>query len=318
MSVDPPTLPPDESSGKAPSSEGAGSEGDRPSGPPAGTPARILAPIGRVGWRGARGVGRLLGLDSLLRRVVDRGVDRALESPAVERTAVRVLDSDLVDRLWQRVLESDEAQQLVERVADAPEVRSAITRQGVGLLEDLRRSLRRATRRLDDALESFARRSLRRGRRAERPIYAGALSRALALALDAVALNGALLLLSAAIALVVSALNSGDQDAGTSVIAFGAFAWVTVGSVYLAFFWTLAERTPGMTFVGLRVLSNDGERIEPRQAVRRVLGLYLAALPLLLGFSGILLDDRRRGWQDRSGGTVVLYADPELDRDRRA
>jgi uncharacterized RDD family membrane protein YckC len=250
--------------------------------------------------------------------VVDRSVDRALESPAVERTAVRVLDSDLVDRLWQRVLESEEAQQLVERVADAPEVRSAITRQGVGLLEDLRRSLRRATRQLDDASESFARRVLLRGRRVGRPIYAGAVTRTLALALDAAVLNGALLLLSAAIALVVSALNSGDQDAGTGVIAFGAFAWIMVGAVYLTFFWTLAARTPGMTFLGLRVLSNDGERIEPRHAVRRVLGLVLAALPLLLGFSGILLDDRRRGWQDRLGGTVVLYADPELDRDRRA
>jgi uncharacterized RDD family membrane protein YckC len=282
------------------------------------TAGRALAPVGRAGMRGVRGIGRRLGINRVVERVFDRSIDRALESETVERTAVRVLDSDLVDRLWQRVLASDEAQQLVERVAEAPEVRAAITRQGVGLLEDLRRGLRRAARRLDAGMEAFARRALRHGRPAERPIYAGAISRLLAVLLDAAILNGVLLLLSAAVALVVSALASGDQSGGTGAIAFGAAAWIASACAYLTLFWTLAERTPGMAFLGLRVLSVDGARLEPRQALRRLVGGALAALPLLLGFAGVLLDDRRRGWQDRLGQTVVLYADPALDRDRRA
>lgn len=253
-------------------------------------------------------------LKSLAVRGVDRVVEAALQSETVERTATRVLDSELVDRLWRRVLASEEAQQLVERVAEAPEVRSAITSQGVGLLEDLRRSLRRATRRLDDALEAAARGLFRFKPRPDRPIYAGGVTRLLALALDAAILNGILLAISAAIALIVNALSSGDQSAGAVTIAFGAVAWIAASTLYLTIFWTLAERTPGMTFLGLRILTEQGEPVPPRRGLRRVAGLALAAIPFGLGFLGVLLDDRRRGWADRFADTVVLYADPELDR----
>jgi hypothetical protein len=34
----------------------------------------------------------------------------------------------------------------------------------------------------------------------------------------------------------------------------------------------------------------------------------LAAIPFGLGFLGVLLRDPRRGWQDRMGGTDVVYA----------
>ena len=255
-----------------------------------------------------------------LERGIDRVVDIALRSETVERNAVKVLDSELVDRLWRRLMASDEAQQLVERVAEAPEVRSAITSQGVGLLEDMRRSLRRAARRLDDHLEASARRLFRFKQRSGRPIYAGGVTRLLALALDAAILNGILIGISAAVALIVNALSSGDQDAGVVTIAFGALAWSVAAVAYLTVFWTLAERTPGMTFLGLRILTERGEPLSPRRALRRVVGLVLAAIPLGLGYLGVLLDERRRGWQDRMADTVVLYADPELDlpQDRKA
>ena len=249
----------------------------------------------------------------LVERGIDRVVDVALQSKTVERNAVKVLDSELVDRLWRRLLASDEAQQLVERVAEAPEVRSAITSQGVGLLEDMRRSVRRATRRLDDHLEASARRLFRFKPRTGRPIYAGGVTRLVALVLDAAILNGILIALSAAIALIVNALSSGDQDASVVTIAFGAVAWIAAATAYLAVFWTLAERTPGMTFLGLRILTDRGDPVPPRKDLRRIVGLVLAAIPLGLGFLGVVLDERRRGWQDRMADTIVLYADPELD-----
>jgi uncharacterized RDD family membrane protein YckC len=251
--------------------------------------------------------------EGLVARGVDRVVDTALQSETVERTAEKVLDSEMLDRLWRRLLASNEAQQLVERVAEAPEVRSAITSQGVGLLEDMRRSLRRAARRLDDHLDATARRLFRFKQRTARPIYAGGVTRLIALALDAAILNGILLALSAAIALIVNAFSSGDQSAGAVTIAFGAFAWIVSAVLYLTIFWALAERTPGMTFLGLRILTEEGGPVPPRRALRRVVGLVLAAIPAGLGFLGVLLDDRRRGWQDRFADTVVLYADPELD-----
>jgi uncharacterized RDD family membrane protein YckC len=52
----------------------------------------------------------------------------------------------------------------------------------------------------------------------------------------------------------------------------------------------------------------DGGRCKPRRALTRFIGLILAALPLCLGFVRILFDDRRRGFQDRLAGTVVIEA----------
>jgi uncharacterized RDD family membrane protein YckC len=270
--------------------------------------------VGRAGLRGARGIAHRLGLDRVLGGALDRGVDRAMDSDAAAKATQRVLDSETAKRVWGKVLESEQAQQLVERVADAPEVRAAITRQGVGLLEDLRRAVRRATRLLDDNVERAARKVLRKTVRRERPIYAGAVSRAVALAIDAGVVYGALLLVSAAIALLVSALSPGDEKAGGLVIAVGASAWSIIAAAYLVLFWSGAGRTPGMAFLALRMLSPNGDEVSPRQAFRRLVWTVIAALPLGLGFWGILFEERRCGWPDRRADTRVLYADPDLDR----
>lgn len=278
---------------------------------PNGSVGSLFESTARAGWDGARGVARRLGID----RVVDRGVDRALDSETAARAAQRFLDNDTTKRVWDKVLESEEAQKLVERVAEAPEVRAAITRQGVGLLEDLRRGVRGGARRVDTALERVARGILRRPQRDRRPIFAGAFSRLLALAIDAGVVYGSLLLVTAAIAALINAFSSGDQHAGTVVIAFGFLAWSLVALIYLVVFWSGAGRTPGMSFVAIRMLSDDARSVRPGQAIRRVIWLGIAALPLLLGFWGILFERERRGWPDRRAHTVVCYADPELDRD---
>jgi uncharacterized RDD family membrane protein YckC len=272
---------------------------------------RAVAPIARAGLRSAQGLARRLGLD----RAVDRGVDRALDSETAAKATERLLKSDTANRVWDKVLESNEAQKLVERVAEAPEVRAAIASQGVGLLEDLRRGVRRASRRIDTVLEGAARRVLRRPVREGRPIYAGAFSRALALALDAGVVYGSLLLISAAIAFLVSIFESGDQNAGTAVIAIGFFAWSLVAGAYLVILWSGAGRTVGMSFVAIRMLAEDGSPVRPGQAVRRLLWLPLAAFPLFLGYWGVFFEHERRGWPDRRARTIVCYADPELDKE---
>jgi uncharacterized RDD family membrane protein YckC len=276
-----------------------------------GVTERAVAPVARAGWHGARGVARRLGLD----RAVDRGVDRALDSETAARATEKLLDNDTTKRVWDKVLESDEAQKLVERVAEAPEVRAAIARQGVGLLEDLRRGVRSAARQVDTILERVARGVLRRPVREGRPIFAGAFSRLLALAIDAGVVYGTLLLITAAIAAVISALSAGDEHAGTVVLALGFVAWSLIAFTYLAVFWSGAGRTPGMSFVAIRMLSEDGSPVRPGQAIRRAVWLPISALPVLLGFTGILLDHERRGWPDLRARTVVCYADPELDKD---
>jgi hypothetical protein len=49
-----------------------------------------------------------------------------------------------------------------------------------------------------------------------------------------------------------------------------------------------------------------------RRAWRRLVGGALAAIPLGLGFVGVLTRDDRRGWHDRRAGTDVVVVDPEL------
>ena len=272
---------------------------------------RAAAPFARAGLRGAQGLARRLGLD----RAVDRGVDRALDSETAAKATERLLKSDTANQVWGKVLESEEAQKLVERVADAPEVRAAIASQGIGLIHDLRRGVRRATRRVDTVVENGARRFLRKERRDRRPIFAGAFSRLLALAIDGVVVYGSLLLITAAIAALINAFSTGDQHAGTVVIALGFTAWTLIAITYLLVFWSGAGRTPGMSFVAIRMLSEDGQPVRPGQAFRRIIWLGIAALPLFLGYWGVLFEGERRGWPDRRAHTVVCYADPDLDKE---
>jgi uncharacterized RDD family membrane protein YckC len=276
---------------------------------------RAVAPVARVGWRGARGLARRVGIDRAVEDAVDKGVDRALDSETAAKATERLLKTDTANQVWDTVLESTEAQKLVERVADAPEVRAAITSQGIGLLEDLRRGVRSASRRIDTVLENGARRLFRRRLRERRPIFAGAFSRVLALAIDAGVVYGSLLLISAAIAALINAFSTGDQHAGTVVIALGFSAWSLIAFTYLVVFWSGAGRTLGMSFVAIRMLSEDGEPVRPGQAIRRAIWLGISALPLFLGFVGVFYEGERRGWPDRRAHTVVCYADPELDKD---
>ena len=278
--------------------------------PPTNPVQRAAAPIARAGLRGAQGLAKRLGLE----RAAERGVDRALDSETAAKATEKLLKSDTANRVWDKVLESDEAQKLVERVAEAPEVRAAITSQGIGLVEDLRRGVRRAARRIDTVLENGARRVFRKPARERRPIFAGAFSRALALAIDAGVVYGSLLLISAAIAALINLFAKGDQHAGTVVIALGFSAWSLIAITYLIVFWSGAGRTLGMSFLALRMLSEDGESVRPGQAFHRAVWLPIAALPLFLGFRGVLVEGERRGWPDRRAHTIVCYADPDLDK----
>lgn len=270
---------------------------------------RLARPVVGLGFRLTRGLGRRLGLDG----AVERQVGRALDSDTAARTTERVLETRTANQVWDSVLESEQAQRLVERVAEAPEVRSAITSQGLGLLEDVRQTARRAARRLDDELERLVRKALRRAPRPQRPVYAGGGTRLLAIGLDAVILSGILLVIAAVLTALLDAVFSISGDNAGAAIAFGALAWWVGAGIYLGLFWILAERTPGMTFFALRISTYSGGRVGPRQDVKRLLGFILALIPFGLGFLGILTNERRRGWHDRFADTEVLYADPELD-----
>lgn len=314
---------------------------DPPAGPgneePAGSPRPLSVRLLGAGVRGARSVSKAAGIDRAvevaaeeamvaaveseaveraLRRVlrgpvVEEAVNGALESDSVKRALIDALDSETVDEVWRHLLASDEAQRLVERIAEAPEIRAAISAQSVGFIEDIGHTIGDTTRRLDDVVEGAARRVTFRKRRGEPTERAGALTRSLALGLDLLIVNLAFSGMAAIVALIGSFFSGTGDGLSGPALALGSATWIGLAALYLVTFWSLAGQTPGMRFFGLR-LATFGRGLPPRKSLRRLVGMFLAALPFGLGFLGILFDERRRGWQDRLAGVDVLYESREV------
>lgn len=310
----------------------ASPQGDGPSGRPLPLSVRLLG----AGVRGARTVGKAAGIDRAVEAAAEEAMVAAVESEAVERALVRVLqgplveeavhgaleseplkraliealDSEMVDEVWRRLLASEEAQRLVERIAEAPELRAAISAQSVGFVEDIGHTIGNTTRRLDGAVERVARRIAFRKPRSEPTERAGALTRVLAFGLDLLIVNLAFSGMAAIVALIGSFFSGAGNGLSGFALALGSAAWVGLAAFYLLAFWSLAAQTPGMRFFGIR-LGVEARGLPPRKSLRRLIGLFLAAIPFGLGFLGILFDERRRGWQDRLAGVDVLYEDRE-------
>ncbi|HVY79304.1 MAG TPA: RDD family protein [Solirubrobacterales bacterium] len=309
--------------------------GEDPSGSGEGPPGGQLPLSVRLlgaGVRSARSVGRATGVDRALEiaaeeamvaaveseavekavarvlrgPLVEEATNSALESEAVKRALVEALDSELVDEVWRRLLASDEAQRLVERIAEAPEIRAAISAQSVGLIEDVGHTIGNGTRRLDDVLERIVRRVFFRKRRTEPTERAGAASRGLAFALDVLIVNLGFSGLAAIAALIASAFTGNGNGVSNFALAAGTTLWFILGGLYLVGFWSLAGQTPGMRFLGIR-LDVAGRGLRPGLALRRLVGMALAAIPFGLGFVGVFFDGDRRAWDDRLSRSGVVY-----------
>ena len=288
-------------------------------------PARLLG----VGVRGARTVTKATGIDRAVEVAAEEAIVAAVESKAVERAMARVLegpvveeavegaleservkralleamDSELVDEVWRRLLASEETQQLVERIAEAPEVRAAISAQGMGLLEDIGRTIGNIARRLDERFERVVRRIFFRPPRPLPTDRAGAVSRGLAMLIDGVFVNLAFTAFVALVTLVANAFGGNGEGGSAIAIAIGSTAWLSFSAVFLLGFWSLAGQTPGMRFVGIRL----DDRLSLRRSIKRLIGLGLSVVTFGIGFLGIVFRESRQAWEDRFSVTVVVY-----------
>ena len=137
--------------------------------------------------------------------------------------------------------------------------------------------------------------------------YAGFVTRGIAFAVDVALVDLAAVIVAIVVGLGVSAFNVSDVVLTISVVA-GGLAYVAWFVGYFAMFWSTTGQTPGARLMGVRVVCAGGEQVRLRAAIVRLVGMALAALPLFAGFLLILVDDRRRGLQDRLARTVVVYA----------
>jgi uncharacterized RDD family membrane protein YckC len=137
--------------------------------------------------------------------------------------------------------------------------------------------------------------------------YAGFASRFSAFAVDVGISVGAFMLALAAISFAARVLTGQDITWHKGdiwvIIAYAVWAFV-----YFAYSWAASGRTAGMALFGVRVVRDDGTEVSGRQAGVRTLALPLSFLFLGLGFTGILLGDRRRALHDVIAGTAVVYS----------
>jgi uncharacterized RDD family membrane protein YckC len=145
--------------------------------------------------------------------------------------------------------------------------------------------------------------------------YAGFVSRLFAFVFDVLILVVAVTLITWLVAVInslvrVDAILGGLLGAGAVDVASVILAILLTFGVYIGYplsFWTLTGQTPGMTLMGLRVVTTDGHYVSLGRSVRRLIGYFVSALVLFVGFLWILVDDRRQGWHDKIAGTCVVY-----------
>jgi uncharacterized RDD family membrane protein YckC len=141
------------------------------------------------------------------------------------------------------------------------------------------------------------------------PTYAGLVTRAIAFAADCAIVNLTGVLVGVVVGLALSVLNTPDE-VDKVLLAIGGVLFVVWTIAYFVGFWSTTGQTPGNRLMRVRVRRSESDEPLPlRRAAVRLAGLFLAALPLLLGFLPILLTDRRRGLQDFLARSVVVHAD---------
>ncbi|MDA0167409.1 RDD family protein [Solirubrobacter ginsenosidimutans] len=139
--------------------------------------------------------------------------------------------------------------------------------------------------------------------------YTGLVTRAIAFAIDALIIDLAAIVVVAIVALALSLFNV-PAKVETALAVIGAFLFVVWAAAYFVTFWSTTGQTPGARIMRFRVLAPGAQHghIGPKRALIRLLGMVLAAIPLLAGYFMVLFDDRRRGLHDRLARTVAIDA----------
>jgi uncharacterized RDD family membrane protein YckC len=140
--------------------------------------------------------------------------------------------------------------------------------------------------------------------------YAGLVTRAIAMAVDAAIVNLTAIGVGVVAGLALSIFHIPDKTRNVLlVVGSGLFVLWTIA--YFVTLWSTTGQTAGDRLMRIRVRQADAdEPLRAGWALVRLGGIVIAAVPLLLGFLPILLTDRRRGLQDYLARSVVVTAEP--------
>lgn len=142
----------------------------------------------------------------------------------------------------------------------------------------------------------------------DRP-YAGLATRAVAMAMDAAIIHIVALVVSGTIALVLSVIG-GTRSLDAAALVLGGVFYALWTAAYFVISWVASGQTVGDQLMRIRVVdANTNRPLSGSRAFVRLIGLTLAAIPLGAGFLILLWDDRRRAFQDRLVGSVVVHTD---------
>jgi len=146
--------------------------------------------------------------------------------------------------------------------------------------------------------------------------YAGIASRVLAFSIDIFVLIVAVLVGWLFVKAIVSIFNLDlllQQVFGSSGIVMariagsGALATL-IACVYWIFGWMFIGGTAGKMLMGLRVVGPGGSRLGFWRSLRRVIGYFISAFAVGLGFLWVIVNKQHHGWADKLAGSSVVYA----------
>jgi uncharacterized RDD family membrane protein YckC len=146
--------------------------------------------------------------------------------------------------------------------------------------------------------------------------YAGIVSRVLAFSIDVFALIVALIITFVFIWGIVSIFNLdqlfqnllGTRGLGLLRMVGSGMVGTLVACAYWIFGWTFIGGTVGKMVMGLQVVGPGGSRLGFWRSVRRVIGYFVSAFSLGLGFFWVIVNKEHHDWADKLAGSSVVYA----------
>jgi uncharacterized RDD family membrane protein YckC len=146
--------------------------------------------------------------------------------------------------------------------------------------------------------------------------YAGFASRVLAFSIDVFALIIAVVIGWVFVKATISMFNLdslfqsllGTNGFGTLRIVAWGMMGPLIACLYWIFGWTFIGGTLGKIIMGLRVVGPGGARLGFWRSVRRVIGYFLSAIFLGLGFLWLIVNKEHHDWADKLAGSSVVYA----------